>query len=159
MPSTHGNSAHFKSLTIDERIRALSTEEGGCLVYNGQRSRDGYGRIFYKGKRYMVHRVMWEIMRGPIPEGMQLDHKVCDNEPCWNPDHLEVSTPRVNVLRSGNPAAQNAQKTHCINGHEFTEETTVIRFHKKRGTYFRECTPCQQVRQHRAYLARKASNH
>jgi hypothetical protein len=36
----------------------------------------------------MAHRVAYEFVKGPIPEGMELHHK-CRIRDCVNPDHLE----------------------------------------------------------------------
>jgi HNH endonuclease len=77
----------------------------------------GYGR--FRGRQ--AHRVAWERLRGPVPENLELDH-LCRMTPCVNPDHLEPVTHAENLRRGkGN---QNAQKTHCIRGHEFTPENT-----------------------------------
>jgi hypothetical protein len=59
----------------------------------------GYGTLGIKGKHYLAHRVYYEQARGPIPEGMQLDH-LCRVRECVNPDHLEPVTPQENTRRS-----------------------------------------------------------
>jgi hypothetical protein len=82
-----------------------------------------------------AHRFMWELFNGPIPEGMQIDH-LCFNPGCVRYDHLELVTPRENVLRSSSPAAMNAGKTHCKHGHEFTPANTRQRDNKR---YCRAC--------------------
>lgn len=40
----------------------------GCL-YQGK-----YYRILFKGKRYLAHRIIWEMQNGPIPDNMLIDH-------------------------------------------------------------------------------------
>lgn len=89
-----------------------------------------------KWKRYRAHRFIYELMRGPVPLGLVLDH-LCRNRACVNPEHLEVVPNKVNVLRGVGLTAQNARKTHCKNGHEFTPANT--RFIRPRG---RGCKTC-----------------
>ena len=54
--------------------------------------------------------------RGPIPEGLQIDH-LCRVHRCVNPWHLEAVTQQVNLLRGGGMSVRNSQKTHCPAGH------------------------------------------
>lgn len=56
----------------------------------------GYGRIGFRNKIWMAHRVMWTLVRGEIPGDLKVLHK-CDNRPCCNPDHLWLGTQRDNM--------------------------------------------------------------
>jgi hypothetical protein len=109
----------------------------------------GYGwlRIGNPSKALLAHRLMYEQYRGPIPEGLSLDH-LCRNKWCVNPDHLEAVTHRTNVLRGVGPTAINARMTHCRNGHEFTPETIVI--DKKYG--YKKCRICRDRRRREYHL-------
>lgn len=72
---------------------------GACREWTGQRSRDGYGRILIGGKDgrlQLVHRLSWQIHRGPIPPGLQVLHR-CDNPPCWRVEHLFLGTHADNM--------------------------------------------------------------
>lgn len=40
----------------------------------GNPNKNGYLRFQYKGKYYLVHRIVWEMHNGEIPAGMQIDH-------------------------------------------------------------------------------------
>lgn len=66
-----------------------------CWEFRGNRSADGYGRMYSDNKELKAHRVFYEICEGPIPDGMYLQHHLpadlCIGHACCNPDHLRVS--------------------------------------------------------------------
>lgn len=97
----------------------------GCWIWLGTRSTRGYGRIFQGGKPLQAHRVIYELLVGPIPIGMTIDH-LCRNRLCVNPSHLEPVTDRVNRMRGMSPPAISARRNHCARGHEYTLESTRI---------------------------------
>jgi len=103
----------------------------GCVEWTGTVARDGYGSavvgIKANGQAILrvAHVVVWQMWRGPVPDGLELDH-LCRNRRCVNPVHLEPVTPIVNMRRGVSPFALNARKTHCKRGHEFTAESTYL---------------------------------
>ena len=95
--------------------------EGECWVWTAWRIKNGYGRIQLTSRKpALAHRAVYEILVGPIPEGLTLDH-LCRNRACVNPSHLEPVTMRENALRGIGPTAINARKTHCPKGHPFIQ--------------------------------------
>lgn len=90
-----------------------------CWDWKQSIGSSGYGRVFWDGKFYYAHRVSYELFIGPIPEGLQIDHIVCDNKACVNPFHMKPATNKDNSLRSDSPPSRNARKTHCPQGHEY----------------------------------------
>ena len=120
---------------IAERSRVVP--ETGCIEWVGRLGRNGYGQIRVGDKRPVVHRAAWELVNGPIPEGMQLDH-LCRNRSCLNLAHLAVVTSRENTLRGDTIPARYLSRTSCGHGHPFTPENTYIR---KGGA--RICRTCQ----------------
>lgn len=94
-----------------------------CWEWTGGKSPDGYGILRIDGRTAYMPRFAYVLLRDPIPEGLEPDH-LCRNRGCVNPWHLEPVTHKVNILRGESPQAINARKTHCIRGHEFTDENT-----------------------------------
>ena len=87
----------FNKMTIEQRLLAKSERRGDCLIWIGDKDSNGYGRIRYGGvKSYPAHRLMYEIKRGPIPDGMVLRHS-CDTPGCINDAHLTPGTQKQNV--------------------------------------------------------------
>lgn len=135
-----------------ERFMAKVDQNGpnGCWVWTAAKDREGYGRFGVANNGVLAHRAGYEMMVGPIPDGLQIDH-LCRNTSCVNPRHLEPVTPKVNVHRSFNVAALNVRKTHCIHGHEFTPENTA---YIKLG---RACRTCRRLRSAAAKAAKKTT--
>ena len=96
-------------------------DEGtGCWEWTAARTVGGYGR-FTAHKGYspaLTHRYAYEMLVGPIPVGMQLDH-LCRNRSCCNPAHLEPVSHAENQRRGAGFAGRAVRQTHCIHGHEF----------------------------------------
>lgn len=111
-----------------------------CWPWIGGSTRDGYGQFhpFRLRGKVQAHRYAYELLVGPVPSDLTLDH-LCRNRACCNPAHLEPVTHRVNILRGTGASARNLRKTHCAQGHEYTEENTYIRYDGRR-----ECRVCQR---------------
>jgi len=95
---------------------------GLCWPWTGRVNRNGYG---YFG-RTTAHRVAWEIARGPIPAGHDIDH-ICRNRACVRPSHLEPVTRSENIRRGIGPQVLSkmwAAQTTCKQGHSFDEMNT-----------------------------------
>lgn len=74
----------------------------GCWNWLGYVGKNGYpGTISWKGQLASAHRIFYIRFKGPIPEGMELDHS-CFNRRCVNPEHTEPVTTRVNARRRRN---------------------------------------------------------
>ncbi len=119
------------SIELVVRFFSKIEQSDGCWVWVGEVLPNGYGRLVYRRKRVLAHRLSYYLHRGAIPAGAQIDH-LCRNRTCVRPDHLEAVSPRENVLRGEGLAAQNARATHCKVGHP-------IDGRKGRQRYCRTC--------------------
>lgn len=83
-----------------ERVLQRLDRTGLCHIWTGTRHRQGYGLIDVEGKTLKVHRVVWELVNGPIPKGMKVCHDCFpnpDNPSCANPAHLFLGTQGDNM--------------------------------------------------------------
>lgn len=103
----------------------------GCWEWTGAMHHNGYGACAKAFGTNRAHRVSYQLLIGPIPEGLVIDH-LCRVRNCVNPQHMEPVTDRENRKR-GNDAI-----THCPQGHEYTPDNTYI----KPATGTRSCRRC-----------------
>lgn len=59
---------------------------------------NGHGRFSTGGSMVMAHRFAYELLVGPIPDGLVIDH-LCRVRLCVNPKHLEPVTAVENIKR------------------------------------------------------------
>lgn len=126
---------------------------GGCWLWTTRCSDDGYGQFSINRQQRFAHRIAYELLVGPIPEGLRIDHvkaNGCTSKLCVKaladergPAHLEAVTQRENVRRGDGVTGRNARKTHCPKGHPYDEENTYWR---PDGSG-RECMTCRRTRQ------------
>jgi hypothetical protein len=121
----------------------------GCWLWLRTLDRDGYGSIQVNKRHMRAHRVSYETHRGPIPDGLQIDH-LCRVRCCVNPDHLEPVTCRENLMRGDTAAARYAAATVCKHGHPFDQANTL---YTREGR--RVCHACRNARALAAYHRRR----
>lgn len=75
-------------------------EESGCWLWTGSSKghRLKYPQFSTGQKESYAHRWSYQHFKGPIPEGLHVDH-LCHQPLCVNPEHLETVTPTVNNQR------------------------------------------------------------
>lgn len=132
---------NYTSKSLESRFWSkveIPSNQKMCWEWKGSKDSNGYGRFYYNYRNVSAHRLAYELLKGVIPIGKELDH-LCRNILCVNPDHLEAVEHRENILRGSGFAAQEARQTHCIHGHEFTKENTENRKNNKR-----RCRTCHR---------------
>lgn len=87
---------------IDRFLSKIEHAPGGCWVWSGGRTHNGYGRFSLDGTEERAHRFSYRYFIGELPDYTyrdgELDHK-CRNRRCVNPLHLELVTHKVNIRR------------------------------------------------------------
>jgi hypothetical protein len=124
----------------------------------------GYGRIHVYDKWVRVHRYVYTLAVGPIPDGYVIDHQchdplkcsggdTCPHRLCCNPAHLEAVPPAINnssARSAANRGVSTGIATHCGKGHEFTPENTYLHPNGER-----RCRACQRAGERRRYAIKK----
>jgi hypothetical protein len=116
----HYRRAHHHGETTNPRQRrfwAQVNQQGDdeCWPWTGYVQSNGYGvrSTHNPGETRLAHRIAYQLLVGPIPEGLVLDHVChtqaascrdaddCPHRRCVNPAHLEPVTRRENIARGG----------------------------------------------------------
>lgn len=133
--------------SVAGRFWSKVDKSGDCWLWTAFVHPLGYGLFKLDGRMQRAHRVSYEIVKGPIPQGLVLDH-LCRVKHCVNPDHLEAVTQQVNINRGDLPEVlrqKQLRKTHCPQGHPYDEVNTYYK--KGRGdTLTRQCRECHNSR-------------
>ncbi len=136
-------------------IAAPAPPRTKCWLWTACLAANKYGH-FWDGKRQQMivaHLWLWEQENGPVPDGLQLDHR-CRIYHCVRPSHLEPVTAQVNAQRSLTylNGQHEREKTHCPQGHPYDEKNTMHKANNKRV-----CKTCAYARRH-AWWERKSQD-
>jgi len=119
------------TVELTDRFWSKISKDPGtdCWNWTGALNSRGYGQWGVNKVSKSTHRLAYEALVGPIPDGLTIDH-LCRNKRCCNPAHLEPVTQAVNNERA------KAVILRCPAGHAYTRANTVL----KRGR--RSCREC-----------------
>src|SRR6516162_3348365 len=92
-------------------IDRFFTIDDGCWLWFGPKQRLGYGQLMIKSKMFKAHRLMWEYMNGPIPDGLFVCHH-CDVRNCVRPSHLFLGDQFDNMQHASNKGKFEARKQY-----------------------------------------------
>lgn len=77
--------------SVAHLLTARTRVDGDCLRWTGNRTDDGaYGTATRGGIKWLAHRLVWQELAGPIPEGEVVGHH-CRNLDCVRLDHLYLT--------------------------------------------------------------------
>jgi hypothetical protein len=94
---------------IEAKMQANIKPVGDCWEWQGQVMANGYGVVFYDGRKRLAHRVMYELTHGPVDNGLFCCHR-CDNPRCVNPKHIFLGTHKENMADMDSKGRRRAAK-------------------------------------------------
>lgn len=138
--------------TVHDFTRFVHVSPTGCWLWTGHIDDKGYGRFQVKGKWRKAHVCAYESRHGPVPEGKEVGH-ICKLRACVKPEHLKALT-HIENIQMGDIGGHkyHSLKTHCPQGHEYSEENT---YRKPNG--HRECRTCQRYQRRKRALVQITS--
>jgi hypothetical protein len=88
----------FRRRPFEDLVRARFERGPGCWRWKGAVRHGGRGYVTGPDGYVYAYRAVYELLVGPIPDGLQLHH-TCGNPSCVNPAHLEpVTAAEHNVI-------------------------------------------------------------
>ena len=129
---------------LPDKVKArITLAPNGCWEWNGPLTSAGYPKInrIVAGRReHFAHRFVYVVLVGPIPQGLEIDHR-CYNRRRVNPTHLEAVSHAENAARGHWHEIDTPKRASCRNGHAWTEKSTYRRTDGRR-----ECLICRRAR-------------
>ena len=121
---------------IEARFWSKVDMSGDCWEWLGSHGKHGHGTfsmvIDGVAKTPGAHRVAYELVKGPIPEGMHIDH-ICHNPPCVNPDHLRPVTHKQNHENRKGASANSATGVRGVHKSPATGRYRAIVVHNRKA--------------------------
>jgi hypothetical protein len=143
------------SLSFPMRLFSRVLITPGCWWWLGTLDGHGYG-VLGRGSRGAgnigAHRAMWELLIGPVPDGMVFDH-LCRNPPCVNPEHGEIVTPGENTRRGYSASVLHSLRDTCGEGHPKDGWTK-----RRTGSAHRYCKTCARRKSLARYYGKKIAH-
>lgn len=105
----------YQRRRVDPQQRFWSkVAKGECWLWTAGTNQYGYGLFWTNGKMVAAHRFAYEVVVGPIPEGMDLDHRLTCPKNCVNPLHLRPATRKQNMENAGGLRSTNTSGVHGV---------------------------------------------
>lgn len=123
----------------------------GCWLWTSAINEKGYGHFTVGGTKHSAHRFVYELLVGPIPEGLVIDH-LCRVRNCVNPVHMQPVTNLENLARGIGPNARAIRENTCLKGHPLVGENVYIR-PSRPGS--RICRICHREQKRATYWRKK----
>ncbi len=146
---TPGDKYSGRLLSLGQRCLQKIDASGDCWEWTAGCYPSGYGLFSINASTTHAHRMVWELLVGPCPSGLEPDH-LCRNRVCVNPDHLEWVLPIENKRRSFCPSSHVLKTGYCKNGHLFDGGNVYI---KPNGG--RQCISCRRATDQRRQPRRR----
>jgi hypothetical protein len=121
---------------VDKVGPIKSDELGPCWLWLAYVMPTGYSFWQIGRRKTTAHRFAYELVYGPIPDGLHIDH-LCKTRSCVRPSHLEAVTQAENNRRA---AKVRGRKTHCPRGHEYAGENLYVTANKQHA-----CRACKRI--------------
>lgn len=126
----------YERPSLEERFWGKVHKTESCWLWTAALNTHGYGCLQVAGHAKPAHRIAYELLIGPIPRHLEIDH-LCRVRRCVRPSHLDAVPHQVNTLRGVGPSATNKRKTTCHLGHPLSGEN----LYAYKGT--RSCRTCR----------------
>lgn len=144
----------MKKTRLELFKKKFKVDDSGCWLWQAADNGAGYGQFWIGSKNVLAHRWSYEHFKGPIPEGLHVDH-LCKVTKCVNPEHLEAVTQFENIRRGSPWKWKSEHITHCPKGHPYSGKNLYLNpFGRK------VCMTCKNRanREYRKNMARKPNN-